>query len=203
MDTRTTTEKKTGESAESATSAEAVEAAATGPVEDTTPDLLDKGDKDGKADKDGEVGGTAGDDAFDEDGEELPSETAPASAGIGGAAAAVVSAALGVVALTGTWTGKVVSERETLVGQIKTSGSGTPAQQISEIYGDAWHSTALVNGVFAFVALFVAVLVLILPGRPAWVRAVAVAGAVLGGLGLLLSAGTYFDLFLSLPTAGS
>ncbi|MEF9885563.1 hypothetical protein [Streptomyces sp. P9-A4] len=206
MDTRTTTEKKTGESAESATSAEAVEAAATGPVEDTTPDLLDKGDKDGKADKadkDGEVGGTAGDDVFDEDGEELSSETAPASAGIGGAAAAVVSAALGVVALTGTWTGKVVSERETLVGQIKTSGSGTPAQQISEIYGDAWHSTALVNGVFAFVALFVAVLVLILPGRPAWVRAVAVAGAVLGGLGLLLSAGTYFDLFLSLPTAGS
>lgn len=115
----------------------------------------------------------------------------------------MVSAALGAVALTGTWTGKVVAERETLIGQIKTSGTGTPAQQISEIYGDAWHTTALVNGVFAFVALFVAVLVLVLPGRPAWVRAVAVAGAVLGGIGLLLSAGTYFDLFLSLPSAGS
>lgn len=115
----------------------------------------------------------------------------------------MVSAALGAVALTGTWTGKVVSERETLLGQIKTSGSGTPAQQISEIYGDAWHSTALVNGVFALIALLVAVLVLVLPGRPAWVRSVAVAGAVLGGLGLLLSVGTYFDLFLSLPTAGS
>lgn len=59
------------------------------------------------------------------------------------------------------------------------------------------------NGVFALIALLVAVLVLVLPGRPAWVRAVAVAGAVLGGLGLLLSVGTYFDLFLSLPTAGS
>ncbi|MGW3388580.1 hypothetical protein [Streptomyces cinereoruber] len=123
--------------------------------------------------------------------------------GVGAGAAAVVSAALGAVALTGTWTGKVVSERETLVGQIKTSGSGTPAQQISEIYGDAWHSTALVNGAFALVALIVAVAVLVLPRHPSWVRAVATAGAVLAGLGLLLSIGTYFDLFLSLPTADS
>ncbi|MFC7975006.1 hypothetical protein ACFUT3_07185 [Streptomyces cinereoruber] len=128
---------------------------------------------------------------------------APAGKETGAGAAAVVSAALGAVALTGTWTGKVVSERETLVGQIKTSGSGTPAQQISEIYGDAWHSTALVNGAFALVALIVAVAVLLLPRHPSWVRAVATAGAVLAGLGLLLSIGTYFDLFLSLPTAGS
>ncbi|MER7908897.1 hypothetical protein [Streptomyces sp. NPDC096068] len=136
----------------------------------------------------------------DLDGREAPAAT---DSGVGAGAAAVVSAALGAVALTGTWTGKVVSERETLVGQIKTSGGGTPTQQISEIYGDAWHSTALVNGVFALLALIVAVTVLLLPRRPAWVRAVAVAGAVLGGLGVLLSIGTYFDLFLSLPTAGS
>ncbi|WUQ04285.1 hypothetical protein OG259_12930 [Streptomyces sp. NBC_00250] len=194
MDTKTTTE-KTGESAETAETAESVKTAeAAAPAEDTAVVLLDKQDDE------------SADEAEDEDeDDELFAEAAPApaSAGIGGAAAAVVSAALGVVALTGTWTGKVVSERETLVGQIKTSGAGTPAQQISEIYGDAWHSTALVNGVFSLVALFVAVLVLILPGRPTWVRSVAVAGAVLGGLGLLLSAGTYFDLFLSLPSAGS
>ncbi|MFH8580973.1 hypothetical protein OG814_12520 [Streptomyces zaomyceticus] len=184
MDTKTTTE-KTGESAKTAEA---------GPAEDTAVVVLDK-----QADD-------AADDLTDDEDDEddlLSDEVAPASSGIGGAAAAMVSAALGAVALTGTWTGKVVSERETLLGQIKTSGSGTPAQQISEIYGDAWHSTALVNGVFSLVALFVAVLVLILPGRPTWVRSVAVAGAVLGGLGLLLSAGTYFDLFLSLPTAGS
>ncbi|MFI8327182.1 hypothetical protein [Streptomyces sp. NPDC085529] len=123
--------------------------------------------------------------------------------GVGSAAAAVVSAALSGVALTGTWTGRVVAERETLIGQIKTSGGGTPAQQISEIYGDAWHSTALVNGVFALLAVIVAAVVLALPRRPLRVRAIAVAGAVLGGLGLLLSVGTYLDLFLSLPTAGS
>ncbi|MDX2296643.1 MULTISPECIES: hypothetical protein [Streptomyces] len=127
----------------------------------------------------------------------------PEVGGVGSAAAAVVSAALSVVALTGTWTGRVVAERETLIGQIKTSGGGTPAQQISEIYGDAWHSTALVNGVFALLAVIVAAVVLALPRRPLRVRAIAVAGAVLGGLGLLLSVGTYLDLFLSLPTAGS
>ncbi|MER5208094.1 hypothetical protein [Streptomyces sp. NPDC002825] len=145
------------------------------------------------------------DDEQDEDGPDGLDEdaAAPEATGIGAGAAAVVSAALSAVALTGTWTGKVVAERETLIGQIKTSGSGTPAQQISEIYGDAWHSTALVNGVFALLAVIVAVLVLTLPRRPAWVRAVALAGAVLGGLGLLLSVGTYFDLFLGLPTAGS
>ncbi|MFE5733366.1 hypothetical protein ACFQ7A_20985 [Streptomyces sp. NPDC056528] len=205
----------------------------TGPAERTEPTGQDEQDgkvgrdgKDGGAakatttgDRDGDRDGDLdGDRAVHLDGRHLSDdpdadldadpdddEAAPAGTdtGVGAGAAAVVSAALGAVALTGTWAGKVVSERETLVGQIKTSGSGTPTQQISEIYGDAWHSTALVNGVFALIALIVAVAVLVLPRRPAWVRAVAVAGAVLGGLGLLLSAGTYFDLFLSLPTAGS
>ncbi|MFC7919565.1 hypothetical protein [Streptomyces cinereoruber] len=142
-------------------------------------------------------------DDLEDDLEDEAAAPAGKETGVGAGAAAVVSAALAAVALTGTWTGKVVSERETLVGQIKTSGSGTPAQQISEIYGDAWHSTALVNGAFALVALIVAVAVLVLPRHPSWVRAVATAGAVLAGLGLLLSIGTYFDLFLSLPTAGS
>ncbi|MFI0984704.1 hypothetical protein [Streptomyces exfoliatus] len=207
MDTKTTTEKtgETGDNAESpegagsagadiaAKTTEPVEAAEAAPaVEPLDADALGPADE---VDKD---------DDEDDDEALFPDEApASASAGIGGAAAAVVSAALGVVALTGTWTGKVVAERETLIGQIKTSGSGTPAQQISEIYADAWHSVALVNGVLSLVALLVAVLVLVLPGRPSWVRAVAVAGAVLGGLGLLLSVGTYFDLFLNLPTAGS
>ncbi|MFE0650541.1 hypothetical protein ACFVZH_18335 [Streptomyces sp. NPDC059534] len=171
----------------------AVDARAAEPAEDAvdTVDPLD---------------GTTAPDGLDDDeddDEAVAPAPAPEAAGIGAGAAAVVSAALGAVALTGTWTGKVVSERETLIGQITTSQSGSPAQQISEIYGDAWHSTALVNGVFALIALIVAVVVLTLPRRTGPFRAVAVAGAVLGGLGLLLSVGTYFDLFLSLPTTGS
>ncbi|MFH9759893.1 hypothetical protein ACH4MJ_08025 [Streptomyces anulatus] len=131
--------------------------------------------------------------------------------GVGAGAAAVVSAALGVVALTGAWTGRVAAERETLIGQIQTSGGGSAAQQISEIYGDAWHTTALVNGVFAVLALLVGVFVLVRPAfgtpserpQPTWVRAVALAGVALGVLGVLISAGMYFDLFVSLPTAGA
>ncbi|MFG2643513.1 hypothetical protein ACGFYP_21385 [Streptomyces sp. NPDC048370] len=138
------------------------------------------------------------DEEFAEDDADLAASAA--GDGIGAGAAAVVSAGLGLAALTGTWVGKVSSERETLIGQIKAQG-GTAAQQINEIYADAWHATALVNGVFAFLALIVAVLVLIRPQRPAWVRAVAVAGAVLGAIGMFLSAGMFFDLFLSLPTA--
>ncbi|WP_326768011.1 hypothetical protein OG978_28890 [Streptomyces sp. NBC_01591] len=129
--------------------------------------------------------------------------------GLGAAAAAVAAAALGVVALTGSWTGKVAAERETLIGQIKTSSGGTAAQQISEIYGDAWHSTALVNGLFALLALLAGIFALVRPAfgapsahpQPGWVRAVATAGIALGVLGLLLSVGMYFDLIVALPTA--
>ncbi|MEU3052089.1 hypothetical protein [Streptomyces griseus] len=149
------------------------------------------------------------DDADDEDLE--PNPFTEARRGVGTGAAAVVSAALGVVALTGAWTGRVAAERETLIGQIKTSGGGSAAQQISEIYGDAWHTTALVNGVFAVLALLVGVFVLVRPAfgvpserpQPAWVRAVALAGVALGALGVLISVGMYFDLFVALPTAGT
>ncbi|WP_432085577.1 hypothetical protein [Streptomyces sp. bgisy095] len=186
---KTGQDEKDGGAAEAATTEEAVTGADAGT-------LTDAG-----------AGKDAGTEPLDEDLDEDPEldgeGSAAADTGIGAGAAAVVSLALAAVALTGTWAGRVVAERETLIGQIKTSGAGTPTQQISEIYGDAWHSTALVNGVFALVALIVAVAVLALPRRPAWARAVAVAGAVLGGLGLLLSVGTYFDLFLTLPTAGS
>ncbi|MFJ9920687.1 hypothetical protein ACIRSF_15525 [Streptomyces rubiginosohelvolus] len=153
--------------------------------------------------------GDADDGIADEDLEPDPFEKA--RHGVGAGAAAVVSAALGVVALTGAWSGRVAAERETLIGQIKTSGGGSAAQQISEIYGDAWHTTALVNGVFAVLALLVGVVVLVRPAfgapadrpQPAWVRAVALAGVALGVLGALISAGMYFDLFASLPSAGT
>ncbi|MER5464347.1 hypothetical protein ABT010_27385 [Streptomyces sp. NPDC002668] len=130
-------------------------------------------------------------------------ETPRAPSGIGAAAGAVVAAGLGVVALSGSWVGKIAAERQTLIGQIKTAQGGTPAQQISALYGDAWHTTALVNGVFALVALIVGGAVLARPQKAGWVRAFAVAGAALGVLGLIVSAGMYFDVFLSLPSAGS
>ncbi|MFE6667154.1 hypothetical protein ACFVFH_26785 [Streptomyces sp. NPDC057697] len=145
-------------------------------------------------------------DGLDDDPDDDPAKE---PSGLGAAAAAVVAAALGVVALTGSWTGKVAAERETLIGQIKTSGGSSAAQQISEIYGDAWHSTALVDGLFALLALLVGIFALVRPAfgvapaqpQPGWVRAVATAGIALGVLGLLLSVGMYFDLVVALPTA--
>ncbi|MEX0169498.1 hypothetical protein [Streptomyces sp. LMG1-1-1.1] len=200
MDIKTTekTEEKTPPAeAEEASAATPGAGAKEAPAADSAEEARDASDGGRKA----APSADSDDDGLDDEAAEA--EPAAEATGIGAGAGAVVSAALGAVALTGTWTGKVVSERETLIGQITTSQSGSPAQQISEIYGDAWHSTALVNGVFALLALIVALVVLTLPRRPGWVRAVAVAGAALGGLGLLLSIGTYFDLFLSLPTAGS
>lgn len=134
-----------------------------------------------------------------------------APSGLGAAAAAVVAVGLGVVGLTGAWPGRVAAERETLLGQIKTASGGSVAQQISEIYGDAWHSTALVNGLFALLALLVGVFALVRPAfgapardaQPGWVRAVATAGIALGVLGVLISVGMYFDLIVPLPTASA
>ncbi|MFC8621978.1 hypothetical protein [Streptomyces anulatus] len=181
------------------------DSATDSPAKDTTGTPSDTADP-----------GTAPDDlagqSADEDDDALePDPFDEARHGVGAGAAAVVSAALGVVALTGAWTGRVAAERETLIGQIQTSGGGSAAQQISEIYGDAWHTTALVNGVFAVLALLVGVFVLVRPAfgapserpQPTWVRAVALAGVALGVLGVLISAGMYFDLFVSLPTAGA
>jgi hypothetical protein len=141
--------------------------------------------------------------------EDDDSDRAPS--GLAAAAAAVVATGLGVVGLTGAWTGRVVAERETLLGQMKTASGGSVARQISEIYGDAWHSTALVNGIFALLALLVGVFALVRPAfgapakdpQPGWVRAVATAGIALGVLGVLISVGMYFDLIVALPAASA
>lgn len=166
-------------------------------------------------------GATAGPDAAEQDldpdldldddlGEGLD-DTDKESAGLGTAAAAVVSVGLGIVSLSGAWSGRVAAERETLIGQIKTSSGGSAAQQISEIYGDAWHATALVNGIFGLVALLVGCYVLVRPafGTPSahpqagWVRAVAKGGIALGVIGVLVAVGMYFDLIVALPTAAA
>ncbi|MFD5894819.1 MULTISPECIES: hypothetical protein [unclassified Streptomyces] len=146
--------------------------------------------------------GTDSDDGDDGDllADDLDGEyTPPPSSGLAAASTALISVLLSLVALIGTWSGKVIAERETLVGQIELGQTGTAEQQISEIYGDAWHATALTNGVFAVLALIVGLAALGLPQRKSWVRPFAVAGIALGALALLISIGMYFDVFVSLP----
>lgn len=148
------------------------------------------------------------DEGDDEDGDDADDAAPRVSSGVGIGAAAVVSTVLGFAALTGTWTSRVAAERQTLIGQLTTAQTSTPAEQVTAIYGDAWHLTALVNGGFALLALIVGVVVLARPafGTPGsstqagWVRSVAWAGVALGVLGMIISTGMYLDLFASMPT---
>ncbi|MEV8392392.1 MULTISPECIES: hypothetical protein [unclassified Streptomyces] len=201
----TETAAQTTDPEKAATAASGAEAAAetkTGPKADLT-----KGSVAEDADRDT----TPADDLTDADADEedtedidLDGEDAAAASrpsGLGSAAASIVAVCLGIVALTGTWTSRVLAERQGLVGQLKTGQSGTAEQQIAAIYADGWHLTAAVNGAVALVALLVGVIVLALPQRTGWVRPLALAGAILGFLGLLVSVGMYFDLFAALPTA--
>jgi AAA ATPase containing von Willebrand factor type A (vWA) domain len=127
--------------------------------------------------------------------------------GVGQGAAAVVSAGLGVVSLTGSWVATVAAARETLVGQLRTSSTASVATQVKEVYGDAWATTALIGGLFALAALIVGVVVLVrpafgAPGKPqaAWIKSVAWAGVSLGVVGLVLAVAKYSDILLGLPS---
>ncbi|MGW6909716.1 hypothetical protein [Streptomyces sp. NPDC054940] len=128
--------------------------------------------------------------------------------GVGQGAGAVVSAALGLVSLTGGWIGTVAAARETLVGQLETASNASVAKQIKEVYGDAWQTSAVWAGVFALAALIVGVVVLArpafgAPGKPqaTWIKSVAWGGVALGVIGLLLAVLKYTDALLGLPTA--
>ncbi|MGW7266390.1 hypothetical protein [Streptomyces sp. NPDC054842] len=145
--------------------------------------------------------------AEEQDAAEAEERAARDSSGVGQGAAAVVSAGLGVVSLTGSWVGTVAAARETLVGQLRTSSSASVAKQVQEVYGDAWQVTALIGGLFALAALIVGVVVLArpafgAPGRPQapWIKSVAWAGVALGVVGLLLAVAKYSDLLLGLPS---
>ncbi|MFI2208278.1 hypothetical protein [Streptomyces sp. NPDC020141] len=142
----------------------------------------------------------AADAGNDEDTVDLDeSDEAPReSSGLLASAAGVVAAGLSVIGLSGSWVGTIAAERQSLVGRFETSQSATPAEQISALYGDAWHTTALINGVFATLAVIIGLAVLALPRQAGWVRAVAAGGAALGGLGLLAAIGMYVDI-LPLP----
>lgn len=152
---------------------------------------------------------TAADEIDDED--DLPEaarEEGPT--GVGQGAGAVVSAALGLVSLTGSWVGTVASARQSLIGQLhaQTATSSDVAKLLDEGYGDAWKATALWGGVFALIALVVGVGVLArpafgAPGKPqaTWIKSVAWGGVALGVVGLLLAVLKYTDLLLDLPSA--
>jgi hypothetical protein len=156
---------------------------------------------------------TPDDDEYDndEDGADQSEAIADkASAGVGQGAAAVVSAALGLVSLTGGWLGTVAQARDSLYGQLETASTASVATQIKQVYADSWNTNALVAGFFALAALIVGVVVLARPafGNPdrvqaPWIKSVAWAGVALGFIGLLLAVLKYSDILLAVPTTSS
>ncbi|WP_329146113.1 hypothetical protein OIU91_13530 [Streptomyces sp. NBC_01456] len=205
MGTTRTTEKRTDETTVPAQTATETDAATdTAAIPETTeaeaaakaaakadeqPDdnaALAEQDEDSERDEEEADGGV--------DGKAAP---ARATGAVAAGAGAVVAAGLGLASVTGTWLGTLMAERQTLMGQINLQ-TGKTRDQIAAVYGTPWHTTALVNGVFALLAVIAAVVVL--TGRRAtWVRAVAWGGLALGVLGILISAGMYLDLFANMP----
>jgi hypothetical protein len=183
------------DNAEASTDNETGAGAAGSAVEVEEPDAADETDETDEADEDL---------AADDDSAEAGQDT-----GVGQGAAAVVSAGLGVVSLTGSWVATVAAARESLNGQLQLQASSTAsvAAQVKEVYGDAWATTALIGGLFALAALIVGVVVLVrpafgAPGKPqaAWIKSVAWAGVSLGVVGLVLAVAKYSDLILGLPS---
>ncbi|MCX4905210.1 hypothetical protein [Streptomyces sp. NBC_00878] len=145
----------------------------------------------------------------EEDEDEQVAEVAAAGSGVGLGAAAVVSAGLGVVSLTGSWVGTIAQARDSIYGQLETAQGAGVAEQIKQVYADSWNLNALVAGFFALAALIVGVVVLVrpafgnpdrIPAQAPWVKSVAWAGVSLGVVGLLLAALKYSDILLSMPT---
>jgi hypothetical protein len=211
METRTADETTPQSTDATKASAEAITDDAP---DDTRPEATDDstgGGADDSKDDSAHAGRDAGTDGVTaaDAGPEAGTEAAgkvPTGAGQG--AGAVVSAALGLVSVSGSWLGTVAGAREQLVGQLRTSSSASVSTQLKEVYGDAWHTTALWGGLFALTALIVAVVVLArpafgTPGSPQvpWIKSVAWAGVVLGVIGLLLAVLKYSDALLGLPSA--
>lgn len=150
---------------------------------------------------------SASPDAAVGDGVDVTTDEVPAGgASTGGflaPAAALVGAGLGVSSLSGTALSDMLRSREEIIGQI-ASATGAGGDQVDVLYGAPWETAAIVNGVFALIAVLIGAGVLAVTARNAatrpWIKAVALACVVVGVLGLFVAGGMYFDLFGSQPT---
>ncbi|QGK68489.1 hypothetical protein GIY23_01990 [Allosaccharopolyspora coralli] len=129
--------------------------------------------------------------------------TGASATSMGAGAAAVVSAGLGLSSLSGTSLGEMMRTRQEIVGTIEQQTGGGGGDQIQTLYGAPWNAVAMVNGVFALLAILVGGVVLAAlakrTGGARWVNAVALGGVALGVLGLLVAGGMYLDLFAGPP----
>lgn len=125
----------------------------------------------------------------------------PGSASIvASGAAAVTAAGLAITSLGGNWLGDILSQRQSLIGQINTANAQANAI-IKQRYTDVWHKQAFVSMGFAIAAVVIAAAALFLGAfaakqqAPVWVRVLTWGALVLGVVGLGVAAAMYFDVF--------
>lgn len=132
---------------------------------------------------------TSGDDEGDEDFDEIEDYDAGAPSGAGlGETLAIVSLVCAVIGIVGSWFGTQFALASQLRTEISNGQAQTAAAQLAP-YTKSIHDTALVHGVFALVAVLLAVLAFawLPPGRSWWARITAQASAVVGLGGLVLA----------------
>jgi MFS family permease len=138
---------------------------------------------------------------FDEDDE---TEEATESGFVSGAFG-ITSLLLAIASLGGGWLGTVYGQRSEYLVELKTTTQS--AQASLNAFHSNWHGEAAIAGIFAIAALLVGGGVLTAPalllsGRaPAWVRATALGGIIIGLIGLLLALLTWFDVLAAGLTA--
>lgn len=138
---------------------------------------------------------------FDEDDE---TEEAVGSGFVSGAFG-LTSLVLALVSLGGGWLGTVYGARAEYLVELKTSTQS--AQASLNAFHSSWHGQAAIAGIFAIAALLIGVGVLASPSlllsarTPAWVRASALGGIILGLVGLLLAILTWFNVLAAGLTA--
>jgi hypothetical protein len=143
------------------------------------------------------------------DGLETEAEAGSGSA-IAAGAAAITAAGLALTSLGGNWLGNVLTQRQTLIGQIATSNAAAN-EIIKQRYTEPWHKTAFVSMWFAVAAMVIAAATLVagdfLSKRPipVWVRALTWAALALGLIGVGVAVAMYSDWFtgtITVPAGG-
>jgi multisubunit Na+/H+ antiporter MnhB subunit len=154
--------------------------------------------------RDGEPGageGAAGTADGAEETEQASAESPAAGLVLG--ALGLVSAGLGLVSLTGMTLSGMLRRRANIEAQIQSSLSGSGGNPIQAAYNTPWQDTAIVNGVTGIVAAALGAVVLIIAAprieTRRWQQPVALAGVILGVIGIVIAIGMYTGAFAPAP----
>jgi hypothetical protein len=139
-------------------------------------------------------------------GAEPPGQQAPPEFSTSGfvlGALGLVSAGLGLVSLTGMTLTGMLRDRAQINAQIQSSLGGSGGNPVQAAYNTPWQDTAIVNGAVGIVAAVLGAVVLIIAAprieTRRWQQPVALAGVILGVIGIIIAVGMYTGAFAPAP----